>query len=330
MAAVACLVPAYNHAPYVEDAIRSIDGDVEVVAVDDASRDETFAVLTRLAAEVPNLRVLRNERNLGGVGTVLRALAGTTAPYVTVLASDDRWLPGRAARQVAVLDAGAQWSFGQAHVIDAAGTRTSREPQGAPPDPDGTFRTLLRGQGIYAPTLMYRRDLLERAGGLRPALWEDLMVTLRFAALAEPVFLAEPLVEYRLHGANAHLDLVDRGLHVTAQVECIDGLLEWPGLPDALRPVVLEHAAVWEVLARLERGQVRRRDLRGVAPGALAGVVRRQARDLLREIEPVRLRRFEALLRLAGHPAAARELAEARGRPRWRQGVRRVRKRLGV
>ncbi|HEU0132122.1 MAG TPA: glycosyltransferase [Mycobacteriales bacterium] len=322
MAAVAVLVPAYNHAAYVAEAVRSVDGDVEIVAVDDCSTDGTYDVLRSLVAEVPALRVYRNERNAGGVATVLRALAETTAPYVTVLASDDRWLPGRVDRQLALLEAGAQWSFGRAWVIDAAGARVGTEPQGPPPDADGMLRTLLRGQGVYAPTLMYRRDLLERIGGLSQALWEDLVVTLRFAALGEPAFVPEPLVEYRVHGANVHLDQLARGLHVTAHVEAVASLLAWPDLPAAARPVAEAHAEAWAVLARLQRGEPPRP--RSAPRAALDGVVRRQARDLVREIGSAELRRFEVALRLAGCHGGARAIADVRGGPIWRRALRRL------
>jgi glycosyltransferase involved in cell wall biosynthesis len=322
VALVACLVPAYNHAAYVADAVESAAGpDVEVIAVDDASADGTWEVLRSL--ERPGVRVLRNERNLGAVGTVLRAYAESSAPYVTVLASDDRWLPGRAARQAAVLDAGAEWSFGQAMVVDGGGARVSEEPQGPPPDADGMLRTLLRGQGIYAPTLMFRRSLFDRSEPAQ-ALWEDLVITLRFAAMAEPAYVAEPLVEYRVHGANVHLDLLERGLHIAAHVEAVTALATWGALPYEARAVVGEHLKVWQALAALKEGRVA---LRGLSRDALDGVVARQARDLVREVDGGVLRRFEAALLLRGARRGAAAIGEVRGGPLVRRVLRRAAKR---
>lgn len=314
---MACLIPAYNHAAYVREAILSAIGpDVEIVAVDDASADGTYDVMRPLAG--PGVTILRNDTNLGGVGTCLRALAATTAPYVTVLASDDRWLPGRVQRQLTAMR-DAEWSFGRAYVIDAAGVRATGGAQGPPPDSDGMLRTLLRGQAIYAPTLLFRRDLLERAGGVQDALWEDLALTLRFAALAEPVYVAKPLVEYRVHGANVHLDLLDRGLHIDAHRQAVESLAAWPDLPERHRPVVAEHLAVWQALAGLRDGTLPDRT---VPKRALDGVVRRQARDLVREVDGALLRRFEVALRLRGLHDAARAIADVRGGPIWRRALR--------
>ena len=319
MALVACLVPAYNHAPYVRAAVESATHpDVEVIAVDDASTDGTWDVLRSLAG--PGVTVLRNDTNLGGVGTVLRAYQASSAPYVTVLASDDRWLPGRIEKQVPLLEAGASWSFGRAVVIDGAGAVVHEQPQGPPPDPDGMLRTLLRGQAIYAPTLMFRRDLFERSEPAQ-AMWEDLVLTLRFAAVAEPAFVAEPLVEYRVHGANVHLDLLARGLHIDAHVESVRALLAWGPLPAAARPVAEEYLRVWEALAALKDGRVA---LRGVSRRALDEVAARQAYDLVREIDGAVLRRFEAALLLRGCRTGAKAIGEVRGGPLARRVVRRL------
>jgi glycosyltransferase involved in cell wall biosynthesis len=327
---LACVMPAYNHAAYVEEAVRSAldhsEGLVEMVAVDDASSDGTYDVLAALAAEYDDLTVLRNERNLGGVATVMRALDATRAPYVTALASDDRWLPGRARTQLDLLESGAEWSFGPAYVVDAAGARVYDEAYGPPPEADGMLRTLLRGQAIYAPTLMYRRDLLDRVGGLSQLLWEDLAVTLRFAALGEPAYLPEPLVEYRVHGANVHLGIVARREHVTAQTEAVRSLAAWPGLPIRHRRVVGDHLAVWNELERYAAGDRRLAGLRRVDARVLDGVVRRQAHDLVRDVPGDDVLKLEALLWARGARSAARAVADVRGGSLWLRATRRARR----
>ncbi|MDT7537956.1 MAG: hypothetical protein QOI82_1541 [Actinomycetota bacterium] len=328
---LSCLIPAYNHAAYVEEAVRSVlddaDKDVEVIAVDDRSEDGTHDVLLALARGEQRLSVLRNDANQGAAATLGRALAEARGKYVTVLASDDRSVPGRLAQQLDVMESGASWSFGQAHVIDAHGARTSTEPQGPPPEPDGMLRTLLRGQAIYAPTLMYRRELLDSVGGVVQAMWEDLATTLRFAALSEPVFLAQPLIEYRVHGANLHLDVLQAKRHMAAHQEAVRLLLGWSALPAAARPVALDHAAAWDALAAL--ADSRRPALRAASRAALNGVVRRQAKDLLRDIDADRLRAFEIQLRIRGAHDAARAIAELRG-PLMLRALRKARQSVSI
>src|SRR6266566_3845127 len=64
--------PAYNDQHTIEpivrtaaDEMRKVTDDFEVLVVDDGSKDETGAILDRLAAELPYLRVIHHERNLG-------------------------------------------------------------------------------------------------------------------------------------------------------------------------------------------------------------------------------------------------------------------------
>lgn len=91
---VTVIVIGYDDATHIATAVRSALAQgpavAEVIAVDDASTDGTGAVLDRLAARHPRLRVIHRTVNSGGCGTPrndgVRA-AGT--PYVMFLDSDD-------------------------------------------------------------------------------------------------------------------------------------------------------------------------------------------------------------------------------------------------
>ncbi|MFI8192115.1 glycosyltransferase [Streptomyces sp. NPDC085946] len=96
---VAVVVIGYDDAAHVTDAVRSAlaQGPAvrEVVAVDDCSADGSAALLARLAAAEPRLRVVRLPANSGGCGTPRNAgLDAVTSPYVMFLDSDDVLPPG--------------------------------------------------------------------------------------------------------------------------------------------------------------------------------------------------------------------------------------------
>jgi glycosyltransferase involved in cell wall biosynthesis len=64
--------PAYNDQHTIEgivrtvaDEMRKVTDDFEVLVVDDGSKDETGDILDRLKGELPFLRVIHHERNLG-------------------------------------------------------------------------------------------------------------------------------------------------------------------------------------------------------------------------------------------------------------------------
>ncbi|MCG0069549.1 glycosyltransferase family 2 protein [Streptomyces tricolor] len=96
---VAVVVIGYNDRAHVGDAVRSALAQgpavAEVIAVDDCSTDGSDALLARLAAEEPRLRVVRRSVNSGGCGSPRNAgIDAATAPYVMFLDSDDVLPPG--------------------------------------------------------------------------------------------------------------------------------------------------------------------------------------------------------------------------------------------
>ena len=106
MPRVSVILPFYNRAASLERCVRSVltqtFTDFEIVAVDDASTDESARVITALGD--PRIRVMRHETNRGPSGarnTALRSAAGDVLAFID---SDDEWLPGKLAAQIAMLD----------------------------------------------------------------------------------------------------------------------------------------------------------------------------------------------------------------------------------
>lgn len=69
---VSVLVPAHNEAEVIEATVRALHAqtypDLEILVIDDASSDDTPAILARLAGELPRLRVLSIPPGQGGKG----------------------------------------------------------------------------------------------------------------------------------------------------------------------------------------------------------------------------------------------------------------------
>ena len=98
------VLPTWNRAQLVCDAVRSAlvqrAGEVEVIVVDDASTDQTAAVVEReFGMRIPLLR-LEHRRGAGGARNVGARLA--RGEFVAFLDSDDVWLPGKLDAELAV------------------------------------------------------------------------------------------------------------------------------------------------------------------------------------------------------------------------------------
>ena len=105
MPTVTVVIPAYNAAPVIADAIRSALSqtvrDLEVIVVDDASADGTYEVACGIAAEDNRVRVLRQDQNRGPAACRNRAIAAATGSWIAPLDADDAWLPERLERMLA-------------------------------------------------------------------------------------------------------------------------------------------------------------------------------------------------------------------------------------
>ena len=66
---VSVLMPSYNSAPYLMEAIESIRcqtfQDFEFIIVDDGSNDNSAAIVTEFLAKDSRIRIMRNDRNRG-------------------------------------------------------------------------------------------------------------------------------------------------------------------------------------------------------------------------------------------------------------------------
>ncbi len=102
---VSVIVPTFNRAGLLEQAIDSVlaqsFASFELIVVDDGSTDDTAVLLSAYAGRIRILRQFNRgvsaARNLG--------MAAAAGELIALLDSDDYWLPGKLARQVAFFDA---------------------------------------------------------------------------------------------------------------------------------------------------------------------------------------------------------------------------------
>jgi len=224
---VSVVVPAYNHARYVERAIASALAqtwrDLEIVVVDDGSSDATADVAARtLAAGARPHRMVRRA-NRGAPRTLNEGAALATGEYVQFLNSDDWLEPTRVERMVdEVAGVGAGWGYSAVSLVDG---------DGAPVDVMKHRRafdlmlaqsaigfrlsvgfSLVPGNtAVSTGNLFVARAFLDRIGGFREFRWNhDWDFALRATWLEEPVFVDAPLYAYRLHAANTIEEAADR------------------------------------------------------------------------------------------------------------------------
>ena len=119
-------IPTWNRARFLKDALESglseaasqPPGTVEVLVCDNASSDETQALITSFQAVHPELQAFRNDEQIGFDRNYLRCVEEARGEFVWVMGDDDAWLPGSVAHVLYELDAGADACLCQAKVCD--------------------------------------------------------------------------------------------------------------------------------------------------------------------------------------------------------------------
>jgi glycosyltransferase involved in cell wall biosynthesis len=104
--ALSVCIPVYNRPDLVRRALESClaqtQKDIEIVVVDDASKDNTFEIIKSYAERDSRVKAFRNEKNLGMVPNWARTFELATGDYVQHLGSDDMLSPDFAERKLEI------------------------------------------------------------------------------------------------------------------------------------------------------------------------------------------------------------------------------------
>ena len=99
-ASISCIIPAYNEArnlarlvPQVLQALAGLAGAVEVIVVDDGSRDDTVQTVRALIGEHPQVALLRLSRNFGKEAAMTAGLQAARGDVVAIMDADGQHPP---------------------------------------------------------------------------------------------------------------------------------------------------------------------------------------------------------------------------------------------
>lgn len=102
---VSVIVPTYNRAKLLEQAIRSVQrqtyAHLEIIVVDDASSDDTAALVHDI--DDSRIRYVRHDCNRGGAAARNTGIRSARGEYIAFLDDDDQWEPEKTAAQLALL-----------------------------------------------------------------------------------------------------------------------------------------------------------------------------------------------------------------------------------
>lgn len=113
LSGVSVVIPAFNEEACIEETVREavdvlagVPGEHEILVVDDGSRDDTWAILERLAAEIPLLRPLRHDENRGLAAAQRTLVTAARGRYIFHIGADGEFRMADMVPMLAALEAG--------------------------------------------------------------------------------------------------------------------------------------------------------------------------------------------------------------------------------
>jgi glycosyltransferase involved in cell wall biosynthesis len=255
---VSIVLLSYNQAEFVRDAVESVLAqsfpDWELIVVENGSTDGSQAILQEYARD-RRVRLVLHERNEAITRRLNEGIALTRGKYVSLLFSDDYYLPHKLAHQVPMLErlperVGVVYGPGyQLNVL--SGQRWLVDHVSVSGD---LLLTLMRicPNGFINPIApLYRRVCLTGNPFYEDLFQEGEAILLRIALRHHFQYDPEPLVVMRDHARNIG-KAVKRNADIFFQL--IDRLGADPDFPAALRPelsvlrVRCRRVSAWQVL----------------------------------------------------------------------------------
>lgn len=213
---VSVVIASYNHAPFVQDSLRSVleQGieNLEVLVTDDGSMDGTAERVAELADPRIQLKVFAQNR--GACAAMNDAIRRSRGRYIAVLNSDDRFLPGKLQRQLDYLERHPRVGavFGWPTFIDERGlpfSDASHKDQVVFHVGNRSRQQWLRhffdqGNALCHPTAMLRREVYRDCGLYDPRLAQvpDLDQWIRVCMKYDIHIMDEPLTAFRIRDAQ--------------------------------------------------------------------------------------------------------------------------------
>ncbi len=233
---VSAIVLNYNHARFVIDCLDTVKAqdypNLEIIVNDDASKDDSVALIEAWLAKtnIPH-QFIKNKTNQGVCRSLNNTLKIARGKYVSGIAADDVWLPGKLRTQVEMLEklpdrVGVVYS--DALQMDENGKllpgkfiETHRKFDAMPTG--NIHKALWEDNFIPAMATLTRRECFDRVGLYDESLfYEDWDMWLRISRCYDYAYSDQVSAKYRLVG--------------TSMVRS-----QWPRMVDAMCQICIKH-----------------------------------------------------------------------------------------
>lgn len=226
---VSFVVPCYKLAHLLPECIHSIlsqsYGDFEILIMDDCSPDNTAEVARSF--NDPRVQHIRNEPNLGHLRNYNKGIGFSRGEYIWLISADDRLRhPDAIARYVEAMEKNPKVGYVCCPAMEMKGSQeTGVARYSVVAERDTVFdghdflHKLSALNCVIAASGMVRKSCYDKLGAfpLDMPYAGDWYLWCRFALYYDVAYLAEPMVNYRLHEGSMTSALMEKDPRVCAR-----------------------------------------------------------------------------------------------------------------
>jgi glycosyltransferase involved in cell wall biosynthesis len=205
---VSVIIPCYNHAKYIGEAIRSVEsqdyGNHEIIVVDDGSTDNTKDILKTFE----NRTIYLRQENKGPSAARNLGIASARGEFIAFLDADDLWSPGKLRKQMKAIQEDQSVGLvacGEFEIDQSGKILGGPWVYGNYPSREKLLEALSIGQVVPGGTsgVLIRKECFLEVGEFDVSLkiGEDWDMWLRIIRKYNAVFVVEPLVMIRKGGS---------------------------------------------------------------------------------------------------------------------------------
>lgn len=200
---ISVVIPTHNRAHLIKRALYSVMEQsythLEIIVVNDASVDDTSAILNELSAVDTRIKIITNKHAQGGSASRNKGLFASNGIWTAFLDDDDTWQNNKLEKQLELLKA-------HPKAIACSSAYTIHYPFNikklVEPPSSITIEQLLMANILGGTSVcMAKTSICKEIGGFDPALRsaQDWDFWVKLLMSGEIVSIQEPLVNYYVH-----------------------------------------------------------------------------------------------------------------------------------
>lgn len=202
-AKVSIALCTYNGEKYLTEQLDSLVKQdyepIEIIVVDDQSKDRTILILQRYAEKFPFVKLIENEQNLGYIKNFEKAISLCAGDYIALADQDDIWEFNKISRMMAEVK-DHLLVYHDSEFIDQSGKSMHKKLSDVVNMYEGdSFKPFLFFNCVSGHASLFRKELINYALPFPKELFHDRWLAYVATNLGSIKYISEPLVSYRQH-----------------------------------------------------------------------------------------------------------------------------------